>query len=47
MNSLIIASKKNPLAIQQFFNSKIGTHILEKAYNNVTIKLDIDPLSML
>ena len=47
MNSLIIASKKNPLAIQQFFNSKIGTHILEKTYNNVTIKLDIDPLSML
>tara|TARA_Y100000996_G_scaffold415187_1_gene408635 strand:- start:4219 stop:6414 length:2196 start_codon:yes stop_codon:yes gene_type:complete len=47
MNSLIIANKKNPLAIQRFFNLNIGTHILEKAYNNVTIKLDIDPLSML
>ena len=47
MNSLVISNKKNPLAIQNFFNLKIGTHILEKAYNNVTIKLDIDPLSML
>ena len=47
MNSLILAKKKNPMEIQQFFNLKIGTHTLEKAYNNVTIRLDIDPISML
>tara|TARA_Y100001970_G_C14254291_1_gene874074 strand:- start:4715 stop:6913 length:2199 start_codon:yes stop_codon:yes gene_type:complete len=47
INSLIIANKKNPLAIQQFFDLKIGTDKIDKAYNNVSIKLDIDPMSML
>ena len=46
-NSLIASKKTNPMEIQNFFNSKIGTHALEKAYNNVTMKLDIDPINML
>ena len=47
VNSLIAASKKNPLEIQNFFQQKIGTEALEKKYKNVNIKLDIDPLNML
>ena len=47
VNSLIAASKKNPLEIQNFFKQKIGTEALEKKYKNVNIKLDIDPLNML
>ena len=47
INSLILSDKENPMEIQHFFNLKIGTHTLEKAYNTVTIRLDIDPISML
>ena len=47
VNSLIAASKENPLAIQNFFKEKIGTDALEKKYKNVNIKFDIDPLNML
>jgi primosomal protein N' (replication factor Y) len=47
VNSLIAASKDDPLQIQKFFQNKIGTHALEKQYKHVNIKLDIDPLNML
>ena len=47
INSLIAASKDNPLEIQNFFEKNIGTDTLEKKYKNVNIKLDIDPLNML
>jgi len=47
VNSLISASKDDPLQIQNFFLNKIGTHTLEKQYKHVNIKLDIDPLNML
>ena len=47
INSLIIAERKNPLQIQEYFNLKIGTDILERTYNDVKIKLDIDPINML
>ena len=47
INSLIIASKKNPMEIQEQFISKIGINILEKKYNQVRIRLDIDPINML
>ena len=45
MNSLIMAKKKNPFQIQEYFINEIGTEFLEKAYNDVKIKLDIDPKS--
>ena len=47
MNSLIMAKKKNPFQIQEYFINEIGTEFLEKAYNDVKIKLDIDPINML
>jgi len=47
VNSLIAATKDNPLEIQKYFQEKIGTDALEKKYKNVNIKLDIDPLNML
>jgi len=47
INSLIFSNKKNSLEIQHFFNLKIGTHTLEKAYKNIAIRLDIDPVNML
>ena len=42
-----MADKKNPMEIQNFINLKIGTHHLEKTYNNIKIRLDIDPINML
>lgn len=47
VNSLIIANKKNSMQIQNEFISLIGINVLEKKYNQVKIKLDIDPINML
>ena len=47
INSLIMSSKKKPMEIQDFFYLNIGTLPIEKTYNNVKIKLDIDPINML
>ena len=47
VNTLIIAPKEEPMLIQEKFISIIGIHVLEKKYNHVKIKLDIDPINML
>ena len=47
INSLISASKDNPMEIQNYYKLKVGTHTLEKSYKHVNIKLDIDPINML
>ena len=47
INSLIMADRNKPMEIQNFFNSNLGTDYIEKAYNNVKIRLDIDPVNML
>ena len=47
VNTLIIAPKEDPMVIQEKFISIIGIHVLEKKYNHVKIKLDIDPVNML
>lgn len=47
INSLIAVKKDDPLHIQNFFERKFGTQLLEKKYKNVNIKMDIDPINML
>ena len=47
LNSLIAVKKDDPLHIQNFFERKFGTQLLEKKYKNVNIKMDIDPINML
>tara|TARA_S200000501_G_scaffold140318_1_gene132669 strand:- start:8545 stop:10731 length:2187 start_codon:yes stop_codon:yes gene_type:complete len=47
INSLIAVKKNDPLHIQNFFERKFGTQLLEKKYKNVNIKMDIDPINML